>query len=132
MPTEEQVATAVKTALNTALSSYGATAGAVKAFDYDDAAKVTTEHVQVSVARRFAESKRGGAVSRAPFRLQTRPVGNTVTNARNIHQRVFLALQDVRITADGETSTPVDMESADDIGPDDGKFSGLTTWTLTF
>ena len=132
MPTEEQIATAVKTALDTALSSYGATAGAVKALDYDEAQGVTLEHVQVSAARRFAEVKRAGVAAQSPWRLQTRPVGNTVTNTRNIHQRVFIALSGVRITADGQTSTPLDMESADDIGPDDGKFSGLTTWTFTF
>lgn len=132
MPSEEQVAVAVRDTLDAALASYGTASGAVKALDYDDAQGVTAEHVQVSVSRRFAETKRGGAVSRAPFRLQTRPVGNTISNARAINQRVFTALQDSRVTADGQTSTPVDMESADDIGPDDGKFSGLTTWTFTF
>lgn len=132
MPTEEEVAASVIAALNAALASYGATSGAVKALDYDDAQGVTAEHVQVSVARRFAEAKRAADVSRSPFRLQTRPVGNTVSNARAINQRVFTALQGVRITAGGQTSTKADMESADDIGPDNNKFSGLTTWTLTF
>ena len=88
MPTEEQGATSVRATLDAALASYGAVSGAVKALDYDDAQGVTLEHVQVSVARRFADTKRGGSVSRAPFRLQTRPVGNTITNARSINQRV--------------------------------------------
>lgn len=131
MPTEEQIATAVISALNSALNSYGAT-GTVKAYDYDDAAGVTVEHVQVSVARRFSDAERAGRESQSPWRLQTRPVANSVTNARTIAQKCSAALSGSRLTIDGATSTPIRLESADDIGPDDGKFSGLTTWTFTF
>lgn len=131
-PTEEQIAEAVITALNSALSSYGAVSGQVKALDYDDAQGVTAEHVIVSLARRFSDAERGGVESQSPWRLQTRPVGNTTSNARELWRRCFLALSGTRLAIDGASSTPIRLESADDIGPDDGKFSGLTTWTFTF
>lgn len=132
MPTEEQVATAVKTALNAALASYGPVSGAVKALDYDEAQSVTAEHVVMAVARRVSPAERAGRESQSPWRLQTRPVAGTVSNGRTIARRCFATLSGVRLVAGGETSTPIRLESADDIGPDNGKYSGLTTWTFTF
>jgi len=132
MPTEEEVATALKALLDTPLASYGAVSGAVKALDYDDAQKTTAEHVQLSVARRFSDAERGGRESQSPWRVQTRPVGDTISNGREMNRICYLALSGIRVTAGGKTSTPTRLESADDIGPDNGKFSGLTTWTLTF
>jgi len=132
MPTEEEVATALKALLDTALASYGAVSGAVKALDYDDAQKTTAEHLQTSLSRRFSAAERAGRESQSPWRYQTRPVSDTISNGREIGHRCFLALSGVRVTAGGQTSTPIRLESADDIGPDNGKFSGLTTWTFTF
>lgn len=130
MATEEQVAAALIVAANAQLSSYGGTTGAVKMLDYDDARGVILEHVQLSVARRFTPVERAGREAQKPWRITTRPVAVTVSNGREMARRVDTALNGVRITAGGVASTPLRLESADDIGPDDGKFTGLTTWTF--
>lgn len=130
MPTQEQVVVAVISAIDAELSTYGAVSGAVKALDYDDAAKATLEHVQVALAPRFTDVSRGGRQAQNPWRLTTRPVANTVSNAREIEKRVDAAVRGVRFTVGGVTSTPVWFETSDEIGSDDGKFSGLTTWTF--
>lgn len=132
MPTEEQVATSARAALDTALTSYGGTAGAVKALDLDAARGVSAEHVQVTLTRRFAERERAGREAQSPWRLTTRPVADYVANGREIQARCFTALNGVRLTAGGATSTPMRLESADSISEDDGRYSGLTTWTFTF
>lgn len=131
-PTEEQVAAALIALMNAQLATYGPTPGAVKALDLDDARSASLENVQVTVSRRFATVERGGREAQHPWRATTRPVANTVTNGREMARRVEVALSGVRLTAAGGTSTPMRLDSVDDIGPDDGKFSGLTTWTFTF
>lgn len=130
MPALEDVAAALITAMNSALSSYGATPDAVKALDYDDAAKATGDHVQVGLARRYTGVERAGREAQKPYRLTTRPVAGFVGSARGLDKRVDSALNGARITVDGATSTPIRLETSDEIGPDDGKFSGLTTWTF--
>lgn len=132
MPTEQEIATAALALLNTALTSYGDTSGAVKARDLDDARGVSEEHVQVTLTRRFAERERAGRESQSPWRLTTRPVADYVSNGREIQARCFTALNGIRLTAGGATSTPMRLESADVIAEDDGRYSGLTTWTFTF
>jgi hypothetical protein len=127
---EEQVASALIASMNTALASYGATAGAVKALDLDDAIGVSGEHVQVTVNRRYTPVERGGREAQEPWRLTTRPVANTVSNGREMARLVSLAVMGQRVTVDSSTSTPIRLESADGIGEDNGKFSGLTTWTF--
>jgi hypothetical protein len=132
MPTEQEVAVAALAALDASLASYGPTVGAVKALDLDDARGVSGEHVQVTLTRRFAERERAGREAQTPWRLTTRPVANFVANGRQMAALCYAALNGVRLAAGGETSTPVRLESSDAISEDDGKFSGLTTWTLTF
>lgn len=127
---EEQIASALITAINTQLASYGVVANSVKALDYDDAVGVTAEHVQFSLARRTTGVERAGREAQAPYRATTRPVAKTIGNGREMARRVELALSKTRVTVAGKTSTPIRLDSADDIGPDDGMYSGLTTWTF--
>jgi hypothetical protein len=133
MPTQQQVAMAALAALNASLASYGPVSGAVKAVDLDDnEARSNDEHVQVTVTRRFSNGERAGRESQSPWRITTRPVANYVSNARELETRCATGLSGVRLTAGGQTSTPVRLESSDAIGEDDGKYSGLTTWTVVF
>lgn len=68
----------------------------------------------------------GGAVVDA-WRITTRAVAKTEDNAREMRRRATAALKGNRLGG----STPVLFESGDPIAPDDGWFSGLTTWTFT-
>lgn len=128
--TEEQVAAACLTMLNTALAGYGVTPGTIKAYDLDEARGVTLEQVQVTCTRRYTPNERAGIGADLPYRLTTRPVADTVTNGRSIATLVDTALAGNRVVAGGVTSTPVRLESSDAIGEDDGRYSGLTTWTF--
>lgn len=130
MPTDEQVAAACIAAINAQIASYGA--AGIHAVDLDDARGVTAELVQVTLGRRFSEAERGGMEAQSPYRLTTRPVADTVSNGREIAGRVKAGLSGARIVAGGKTSTPVRLESEDQIGEDDGRYSGLSTWTFVF
>lgn len=61
------------------------------------------------------------------WRITTRAVAKTEGNAREMRRRAAAGLRGVRVGS----STPVLFESADPIAPDDGWFSGLTTWTCS-
>lgn len=128
MASDEQVAAAILAAINTQLAAYGD--GTSHAYDLDDARGVTAEHVQVTLAQRYVDAERAGRQSGAAYRLTTRPVADTVSNGREIDRLTAVALSGANVTAAGVISTPIRRESSDPIGEDDGRYSGLTTWTF--
>ena len=120
--TEEEQAAAVIAALNAA--------GAF-AFDVDEMpGKLPAQFTQVTISQRFGgnprQTTRSGVTG---WRITTRQVGKSVSNARELRKRTHQALEQAVLAVAGETSTPVAFETADPIGADDGWYSGLETWT---
>jgi hypothetical protein len=125
---EESHAVAIKAALTAA--------GAVP-YDYDEVPSTNGNpgtlpqwFTAVGVTRRFGGNFRTSAQSGVTgWRITTLAVGNNVTNARNIRLKQHQALEGVVLTINGEKTTPIALESADQIEPDGARHSGLTTWT---
>lgn len=126
---EQDVAVAFKALLQAQLDGYGATGA--DALDLDEARGVNVDHVQVTLTQRFSGSERAGVADQHPYRATTRPVAAFIASARDLNRRADLALKGARLVVGSETSTPIRLESQDAIGEDDGKYSGLTTWTFT-
>lgn len=103
------------------------------AYDLDaikEAANRPAYYTEVTVTARYgAEPRNTGSTGRRGWRITTRVVGDYASNAQEIRKRVDTGLRYVRLTVDGATTTPIQFESEDPIGEDDGWFSGLTTWT---
>lgn len=84
---------------------------------------------QVTVSRRFGGNFRGDASpTTTGYRGTTRAVAKSANDARNLRRLAGLALENVALTVGGSTTTPIQFENEDPIGPDDGYFSGLTYW----
>lgn len=124
MATDEEVATAFIDRL-TAL-------GAIP-FDYDAYALTSPKpdnYTLVTVTRRYGGVQRaGGDRDGRLYRATARQVAKTVTNARNLRTK-SAGLEGVALTINGATTTPLEFETAQAIGPDDGWFSGLESWTF--
>lgn len=126
---EELHAAAVKAViqavLNTGFSS------PVKVLDLDDVGPLKPEdYVELTLTRRYGGVQRAdGYVGTAGWRIGTRVVSRTVTNARKLRKHVTTALENVNITVSGQKTTPVLFETEEPIGLDDGYQSGLTSWT---
>lgn len=94
--------------------------------DIEEDAALPTYYVEVGLTRRFGGAYRvAGGVSTRGYRLTTRVVALDESNAREIQRRVTVRLEDAYV---GD-STPIEFETADEIRPDNGWYSGLTTWT---
>lgn len=100
-------------------------------FDLDEVpSRPPDNYTQVTVTRRFGgEQRSSGERDGRLYRATTRQVGKTVSNARNLRTK-SAGLEGAVLTIGSATSTPIEFETADDIGPDDGWFSGLETWTF--
>lgn len=73
----------------------------------------------------------GGWSSRSSWRVQTRAVGDTEANARNIRKKASDALHMQRITV-GDLSAVIGRAVSDDpIGEDNGRYSGLSEYGYT-
>lgn len=122
--TEEQHATAIKAALTAQLAA---------PYDLDDAKALTAipnAYTEVMVSPRSGAPLRNpGSTGRRGWRIATRQVGSTVSNAREMRKRTHAALEFVRLTVGGDVTTPIQFEGAELIGEDDGYWSGLETWT---
>jgi hypothetical protein len=122
--TEEQHAAAIIAAL---------TATSAAPYDLDDAKALTTipnGYTEVMVSPRGGAPLRSpGSTGRRGWRIATRQVGTTVSNAREMRKRTHEALEFVRLTVGGDQTTPIQFDSAEQIGEDDGYWSGLETWT---
>lgn len=73
----------------------------------------------------------GGWSSRSSWRVQTRAVGDTEANARNIRAKAADALHQQRITVDGASAVIGRAVSDDPIGEDNGRYTGLSEYTYT-
>lgn len=124
--TEEEQAAAIIAALT------AANANPYDLDDIKDADPAPVNYTEVTVTPRYGAPNRNTAsTGRAGWRITTRAVGKTVTNAREMRKRARTALLYQRVTVAGEESTPIQFESGEPIGEDDGWFSGLTTWTYS-
>lgn len=126
MSDEEVHAAAVKAVLTTATAA---------PYDLDDIKATATppaSYTEVTVSRRFGgDDRNAGPKSRTGWRITTRQVAITVSNAREMRKRTHTALEDVRLTVGGKSTSPVEFEGGEPIGEDDGKWSGLETWTYS-
>ena len=126
-PSEDEHALAVLAALNAVLPT------GRKAYDSDTLralATLPTDYVEVTVSRRFGGEERGGGyIGTEPYRITTRVVGKTISNARVLRDKVRTALAFNTVTVGALTTTPVAFETEDPIGDDEGLWSGLTLWT---
>jgi len=102
-------------------------------YDYDDLAAASPKpenYTEVTVTRRYGGVQRGSGVRDGRlYRATARQVAKTVSNARNLRAK-SAGLEGVSLTVGSETTTPLEFETAQPIGPDDGWFSGLETWTF--
>jgi hypothetical protein len=105
---------------------------AVRAYASDKVPAIPpNEYVAVDVLRRAGSPLRAtGTPSVGGWRILARFVSATSkTNARKTRQTVTQAVEGVRFTVAGKTTTPTEFETSDDVAPDDGWWSGLTAWT---
>lgn len=86
--------------------------------------------VLLTIERRYTETTHVGR-TRTAWRAYVRSVADSKHNASDLDTRCSKAIEDLLLTVDGETSTPVAHETSETVRPDDGKFSGLTAWTFT-
>lgn len=107
------------------------TAADAHPYDLDELPKALPAYYnEVGVTRRFGGAFRADSrTGTVGYRIAVRAVAKTVSNAREMRSRAGTALDGVVLTIDGRQTTPIRFESAEDIGPDDGMFSGLTLYT---
>lgn len=124
MATEVEHAAAWRAALETPLGKWSA-------YDYDDVpAALPNLYALVTVSRRFGDDLRlSGGRRLVGYRATTLAVGRTVDEARWVRDRIEEAVADQRITVDGVETTLIRFESENPPEPDDGRYSGVTTWT---
>lgn len=124
MVSEVEHAAAVRGALEDALGKWSA-------YDYDDVPDdLPNMYALVSLSKRFgAPVYMCGGKAMTGYRLTTLAVGRTVDEARWVRDRVAGAVEDRTLDLAGRTSTAVRLESEQPIEPDDGRYSGLTSWT---
>lgn len=84
----------------------------------------------LTVERRAGVPLRVAATTgRTGWRASVRVVGRTVDEARWALMFVSAALNEQRLTIDGQTTTRIQSESEQAPGPDAGRQSALSTWT---
>lgn len=119
---------ALRVLLNTALAPHQA----FTVQQLEDATALPQQYVELGVTRRFGGTELlAGSPRPLVWRAYTRAVALREVNARRMRSLVSEALEDARLTVAGKTSGPLRFESADPVAPDDGWYSGLTTWTYT-
>lgn len=103
------------------------------AYTLDDLKGLSTKpaaYTEVTVSHRYgAPNRAGGSTGRIAYRIATRYVAQFEVNAQRLRDLSDTALRFTHLSIGGDTTTPVQFESEDPIGDDDGWFSGLTTWT---
>lgn len=89
----------------------------------------------LSVERRYVEPRQAGGTSVTGWRASVRYVGTSAHNARVIGGWVRDAFEvspgrGKKVTVGGIESTPITHETTSSVEPDDGRYSGLSQWTL--
>lgn len=124
---EQLHADAIVAALNAALPA------GIRAWEPDELKKqdpTPSEYVEVLVEPRFGGNLRGGATSAGGWRVQTRGVSETsIFNARAGLNAARAALQFASLEIGGKRTTPIQFETAEAVGEDEGWWSGHITWT---
>jgi hypothetical protein len=117
-------ATAIRTALNASITPD-------LAYDADDLPAIRpNRYVEVYLARRFIPANRNGTSGITGWRLLARTVDKTsVDNAQLLQSKVNTALNEQSLVIGSGSTTPIQFESEEPIGPDDGWYSGSTAWT---
>lgn len=130
MATAEQHATAVLAAINAKLTALTVP---LTAYELDDVPEpLPTAYAELTLSRRFGTATRlPGRQSRTGWRITTRAVAKGVTNARLVHEKTRQALEDARLDIGGVLTSPIQFETEEPVGDDDGWFSGLISWTYT-
>ena len=102
-------------------------------YEYDALpAEPPNAYLEYSLARMNVEALRwDGSADDIGWRLSTRVVGKTIAEARWLAWKTARALNERQFTIPGVGTTTVTFEGTDDIAPDDGWWSALTTWTYT-
>lgn len=89
--------------------------------------------VLLTIERAFLPASHGSRLrSRTAWRAYVRSAADSSHNAEDIAAKCSVVLEDSRLVVDGDTSTPVAHDSTEAVRPDDGKFSGMTSYTFTF
>lgn len=127
MASEEQHADAIFAALN---------ASDARPYDLDDLKalmELPDYYTEVTMSRRFGGGPRRQTAQEGTesYRVLTRYVAERVGNAREMRRRTRAALQDVCLLIDGDATTPIQFESGDVIGEDEGWYSGVDAWIYT-
>lgn len=96
-------------------------------------ARLPDIYLQVHVERRYVAPQRmGGAkAGRSSWRATVRGTGRNVDEARWALLRATEALDEVRLTVDGDLTTPLTFESSSSVELDDRRYSGAVTWTYS-
>ena len=126
--TDEQVATALKAAIDLQLVTL---IRPTKALEADEHPAANPEHVQFALQRRPGAPQRLGRESRQSYRILTRPVAKTVSNVRALNRRLALALLGAEVPVGSLLTSPIEREIQDPPTPDDGMFSARAEWTFT-
>lgn len=124
--TAQDVATASLAALDAALAPR-------KAYDLDKVPSPRPpQYVEITLSRMFGGEQRAcGGIATVGYRLTVRAVSqSTVSSVRTDLEKCRAALEFNRLTVGGKTSTPIQFETEDPAGYDDGWFSGLLTFTF--
>jgi hypothetical protein len=86
--------------------------------------------VMLAIERRYVEPRTSSGLSgRSGWRILFRYVGRSVDEARWAQMKITQALDEVRLSIGGATSTPVRHESTSAIAEDDGRYSGSAEYT---
>lgn len=83
---------------------------------------------QVATVRRFGGQQVGsGERNGQLFRILLRQVAKRLDNAETLREK-SAGLEGAVLTIGGDTTTPIEFESADPISEDDGRYSGDESW----
>lgn len=124
MLTETEHVAAIRDTLTDALGQWSA-------YDYDDVPdKLPGLYALVTVTKRAgAPVYMCGGKAATGYRLTTLAVGRTVDEARWVRDIIAATFEDRITDVAGYETTRVRLESEQPIEPDDGRYSGLTSWT---
>ena len=92
------------------------------------------DYVEMTLVRRFGgEVREHGGKGTTGWRLLTRYVSRSyLDNVRAMRELVRGALEETPLVVGDETTTPVEFETGEAAGDDEGWFSALDSWTWTF
>lgn len=129
MTDERPHAAALLAALNTALSPRAAyTRGKVPGLDNNAGTEPAIYAIVDLERRNNTPTLRAGRTVRRGWRVTVRGVGRTVDEARWALARASVALEGAQVDV-GTPTTPLLFETADQVAPDEGRYSGAITYT---